>query len=138
MQFIAPKSRVFESVLNYNETIFWIDQPNPRRVFRAAHTVLIPLVWLLLILFCVMLLQGTFSFTLIISPATWSKTVQSWCWLLLLFYLSIGHFIVRFLHRHATYYAVTDQRILVRYGLLFPKVRTIELSTITVIQTDYR
>ncbi len=111
---------VFQEELLDDETILWFGKPQAWRLLNSHDLFLIPfsLFWCAFVFS--FLQMGAFG--LFILPHT-----------LIGLYMLVGRFIVKYLRNKNTYYAVTNERILIATRLLSAKFQAVAINTLPAL-----
>lgn len=111
--------------LSSGERVLWSGQPKQGVILRGSDAMTIPF----------SLLWGGFAFywewTAITSDAPGFFVLWGIPFVLIGIYLIIGRFFVESRQRERTYYAVTNERVLIISGLVRPTVKSLSLRTLT-------
>jgi hypothetical protein len=115
--------------LDSNETLIWADQPKSGIVFRSADIFLIPfsLLWcgFAIFWFVGVLTSGAAIFALFGVP-----------FIIMGLIFVFGRFIIDSMQREHTLYGLTEDRIIISYGVFSKKIKSINLRTLSDIEYD--
>jgi len=111
-----------QNILQPNETIYWIGQPNPTKFFSKQDIFLIP--------FTIFWSAITYAFvfgmlTTMVFPMNLVVLLLPHFWVALI--LFPGRFIYSYYSRHHTTYAVTDKHLIVYQGLFSDNYHTFDI-----------
>jgi len=118
-------STMLEDELNFGENIVWRGQPYKGFLLRKADIILIPL----------SLLLGGFFFFLGYTILTSDSCVYLFGipFLLIGLYFPFGRFLVDITQRRRTYYALTNERVIIIFGLFIQNFEILELAELSDI-----
>src|SRR5438045_4038647 len=119
-----------ERSLEPGEQVLWSGRPRQGLILRASDALIIPYS-LLFVVFVAPLAGSVMSgklglVTIVVGVAA----------LLPLARLVFGRFLLDGVQRDRTWYAVTDSRVLIFYGLLTPRMRSLDLRALYDIEVE--
>jgi hypothetical protein len=132
-----PNSNLFQQYLLPGERLLWTDQPKQGIAFSGRDAFLIPF----------SLLWGGFAIFWNVGVWTFPKTGQSVDWFFPLWglpFLVVGLYLIfgRLIHdaavRKKTFYAVTDQRVLVLRGLGTSRLKSLDIHHLPKLELSER
>lgn len=123
---------IFDDYLHYDEELLWIGSPDPRRVLNGQDVFLIP--------FSLFWCTVTYSVVFMsILDAGWAGL---WTLLLPHFWMGVflfpGRFILEYMSRKRTQYAVTNQRVLIIRDWFGQKVRSYYIDRLPELEIHAR
>lgn len=125
-------AQVIRAHLSSEETLLWAGQPRQGLLFYAMDLLMAPLAvfWL--------------AFLYVMTRDWWRQTQLSWTALVVLsvaafgLYLAIGRFFISRKQRACTYYAVTNERVIIVSGVFRRRVHSVALASLTEITMTQR
>lgn len=128
----AAVADIFHPFLSSRETLLWTGQPRQGLLFQALDIMMLPLAafWL--------------AFIYVMSRDWWRAPAFSWTLLVVLpvaafgLYLAVGRFFVARKQRACTFYAVTNERVLIVNGVFRRHLQSVNLAQLTEISMTQR
>lgn len=119
------KGNIFQGELLDGEEILWMGQGDKWRLFNRQDLFLIPFSLFWCSIAIPMLISGfvTGNIIFILLPHGWIGL-----------YMLFGRFIVKYLNKEKTYYAVTNYRILIVSGLFNRRLQTFSLNNLPTLE----
>lgn len=106
---------LFKTELMNDETILWVGQPDPRKVFTRLDLFLVPITTL----WCGFAIYWEFRALLILNQfhrkQDFFSPVFGFLFVMIGLYLAVGRFFYKKWQKQKTYYALTNQRVLLWY-----------------------
>jgi hypothetical protein len=122
----------FRDELNPGERIIWSGQPHQGFLLRPADALMIPftIMWAGFAVF--------WEFSVTTSGAPFFFMLWGIPFVLVGLYMVFGRFIVDIAQRMATYYALTNERVIIISGLFNQNVKTLKLQKLPEINVSTR
>jgi hypothetical protein len=120
---------IIREELNQGERILWSDRPQQGFMLHRSDIAMIPVS----LMFCGL---ATFISLTMVTESPLSVTLWSLLFVLLAAYMLVGRFFVEAMQRGRTYYALTNERVLIIFGLFGRKVKSLDLKTIYLMDIN--
>lgn len=128
-----PESHpIFQDLLNPGEKITWHGKPRQGFVLRRSDLFFIPfsILWTVLAVW--------WEIDIVLSDVPFQEKIWGIVMLSMAAYILLLRFLVDALYRYLTYYALTNQRILIHTGFLKTTLTSLPLATQKEIHLDLR
>ncbi len=114
-----------KSVLNPNETLLWVAQPQQSIKFHWFDIFLIPfsIIWAGVVLLATVTLLRTEVVSMLFLLPFWAAA----------FFITVGRFFFEAKQRSKTYYGITQQRIIILSGIFSPDVDSLNIKNLPAL-----